>query len=66
MIGMTAIEIYREIASQRKWINDHGGDLSGYINRYGDPDMSHCYGNGGTAIYQADKQHLKDLEAMVR
>lgn len=55
-----------EQASQRKWINDHGGDLAGYIERYGDPDRDHCYGEGGTAIYRADVAELERINKIIR
>jgi len=45
------------IAEQEEWIEDHGGDLAGYIARY------EGHGNGGAAIYAAD---LAQLAAVVR
>ena len=48
----------KEIADARAWIDKCGGDLAGYVERYGtkdDPDRS---GNGGEAIYQADVDTL--------
>lgn len=50
---------------QRKWIDQHGGCLAAYIDRYGDLDLPYCYGNGGTAIYNADKGALEDAERLV-
>lgn len=54
----------REIARQKEWIKEHGGDVFGYVKRYG---MLHgadgWYGDGGEAIYYADHAHLKKLEA---
>ena len=41
-----------QVDAQRKWIDAHGGDIIGYVNRYG------SYGNGGAAIYAADKAAL--------
>lgn len=52
----------RLVHEQRDWIRDHGGSLSGYIDRYGDPGMERCYGDGGTAIYAADMNSLHDYE----
>jgi hypothetical protein len=43
-----------EIAEQRHWINHCGGDLLGYIARYG-PDTA-------PTIYAADIAHLRRLE----
>ena len=45
-------------AQERKWMEDHGSSLTAYIQRYGsfkDPDH---YGEGGEAIYAADKDAL--------
>jgi hypothetical protein len=33
-------QLREHIARQRAWINEHGGDLQGYIARYGDPDRA--------------------------
>lgn len=52
------------IRQQRWWIERCGGNLSGYILKYGsanDPDHS---GDGGEAIYEADIAALRRLEAM--
>jgi hypothetical protein len=56
------------VENQRKFIEECGGDLAGYIARYGDPGVltskgKPMYGNGGTAIYNADLAELKRLEA---
>ena len=51
----------QQIIDQRRWIEDHGGDHAGYVKRYGNPDQDHCYGDGGSAIYHADKAALDDL-----
>ena len=53
-------------ADQRQWIDDHGGNVAGYIERYGQP----CYnpnsptwaGEGGEAIYRADVNELLRIE----
>jgi hypothetical protein len=52
-----AQELDRQIAKQRKWIAEHGGDLAGYIKRYGFTGV----GDGGHAIYCADLAYLKRL-----
>tara|TARA_R100001086_G_scaffold73533_1_gene35380 strand:+ start:826 stop:1038 length:213 start_codon:yes stop_codon:yes gene_type:complete len=44
--------------NERKWFADHGGSRSAYIQRY------HDYGNGGDAIYNADKEALDRAEMM--
>jgi hypothetical protein len=53
--------LLRRIAEQERWIEEHGQSLAGYIERYGDPDQSQCYGDGGTAIYAADTAALAAL-----
>lgn len=53
-----------EVDKQHKWINSHGGTLLGYIERYGNPNLGYCYGDGGTAIFKADSAHLINLEAI--
>lgn len=62
--GMTKRDILvKQIAEQKKWIADHGGDETGYIIRYGDPSTTETwYGEGGRAIYHADHNALLDLE----
>jgi hypothetical protein len=54
----------REIQSQRTWIHQHGGDLSGYVARYGSKDGEH-FGDGGEAIFAADTAALVRWEAML-
>ncbi len=49
------------IARQQKWIADHGGDVAGYVRRYGSCHEREHYGNGGEAIYEADTNHLNLL-----
>jgi hypothetical protein len=64
----------REIAAQRQWIREHGGDRLGYIARYGDPlvDVTWgpnagkpMYGEGGTSIFNADMGELIRLETLL-
>ncbi len=50
------------LRAQRKWIEEHGNDLAGYVDRYGEPDDAHCNGNGGEAIYRADVDELHNIE----
>jgi hypothetical protein len=49
----------KQIAEQRKWIEEHGGDLAGYVARYGRADDPKRH--GGEAIYAADTDALKEL-----
>lgn len=58
----TTQRIEGEIREQRKWIREHGGDLAGYVVRYGSKDDPKHYGDGGEAIYAADSGHLRKLE----
>ncbi len=48
-------------AEQRRWIEEHGGNLSGYIARYGSAQDENHYGDGGELIYAADKAALEKL-----
>jgi hypothetical protein len=59
--------LMERVRSQREWILRCGGDLAGYIANYGDPGVrnskgQHMFGDGGTLIYQADKQALDRWE----
>jgi hypothetical protein len=58
--------LYRMIGEQRRWMQDEGETLEGYIERYGDPGMDKCHGDGGTAIYNADLNALQKLETQYR
>lgn len=46
-------------ADQRRWIAEHGGNLAGYVERYGSKDDPDHYGDGGEAIYEADIAALR-------
>jgi hypothetical protein len=43
---------------QKKWIGEHGGDLAGYVTRYGSRDEREHFGEGGEAIYDHDMETL--------
>jgi hypothetical protein len=52
------------IKAQKAWIEQNGGNVLGYVAKYGsitDPVYS---GNGGEAIYTADMNELVRLEKM--
>lgn len=49
------------IAEQRQWIEEHGGCLAGYVERYGSIHDPKHYGDGGEAIFQADYNTLLRL-----
>lgn len=55
------LTIAQRIDEQKRWIEEHGGDLAGYIARYGSKDDPDHYGDGGEAIYAADKAALDEL-----
>lgn len=59
---MTRFErIAQEIADQEKWIEKHGGNLVGYVERYGSKHDPEHFGDGGEAIYKADVNELMRL-----
>ena len=58
------VTITRLIQEQRKWLDDHGGCLAAYVERYGSNAEPNCYGNGGEAIYKADRDELSRLESL--
>ena len=49
------------VAEQRRWIEEHGGDLGGYLARYGSKygPEDERQGDGGEAIYAADRAELE-------
>lgn len=60
----TLRELYaRIVQEQREWIRLNGGNLLGYIAKYGSADDPHRTGNGGEAIYRADTNALAKYEA---
>jgi hypothetical protein len=70
---MTTRNLTRLIASaiqrrdeHRQWLEDHGGHLPGYIANYGSKNDEDHYGNGGEAIYAADKAALDKAEQELR
>jgi hypothetical protein len=56
----------QQITEQQEWIRDHGGDLVGYVARYGSADDPKHYGDGGELIYEADAAALRRLERRVK
>lgn len=49
------------IREQQNWINEHGANEAGYVARYGSVHDAEHYGDGGEAIYAADKAALDRL-----
>lgn len=61
------IILERRVAIERKWIAEHGGNLAGYVLRYGSAHDVDRYGDGGEAIYEADLAALnRALAHLVR
>jgi hypothetical protein len=50
------------VAAQRAWIERCGIDRAGYIANYGSADDPGHHGDGGEAIYAADRAELDRLE----
>jgi len=55
------IRLCIEISAQEKWMVARGKNLSGYIDHYGTADDPDRCGDGGAAIYAADKAELDKL-----
>ena len=51
----------RAYLDQLAWVKDHGETLAGYVKRYGSAADANHYGDGGEAIYAADKAELDFL-----
>jgi hypothetical protein len=58
----TIAKARQRVAEQRRWIEQCGGTLWGYIERYGLPGQDNCMGDGGRAIWAADSRELALLE----
>lgn len=56
------IKARARVADQRRWIEQCGKTLWGYIDRYGEPGDDNCMGDGGRAIWAADTGELAVLE----
>jgi hypothetical protein len=69
-IARRAVTVMNYIRQQRDWISRCGGDLAGYVARYGDSSASPSrpvaeggrYGDGGQRIYEADINQLRAYE----
>jgi hypothetical protein len=60
------IDAINAVADQEEWIEDHGGDIAGYVARYGSIADKQHHGNGGEAIYASDIAYLDRLVAEVQ
>ena len=59
----TALDRARQaVRDQVSWMKSCGGDLAGYIDRYGSSSEPGHYGDGGEAIYAADLTCLSALQ----
>lgn len=56
-------QLEHQLASQRQWIEEHGGCKSGYIAHYGSVEDEEHYGDGGEAIWAADHAALQALSS---
>jgi hypothetical protein len=56
----------KQVAEQRRWIEEHGRDYAGYAMRYGSKHDPDHYGDGAEAIYAADKAALRQYEEALR
>lgn len=60
-----AEQLRRELEDLKKFMQDRGNSEQGYIRYYGSIDEPNHYGDGGEAIWAADKAALDELEALV-
>ena len=58
----TIVTLREQIETQRRWIYECGRSRAGYISRYGSASDLDYHGDGGEAIYEADRAQLKKLE----
>lgn len=64
---MNIQKIQKQIQEQKSWIEQCGGNLTGYLKKYGDASKDReFYGDGGLAIFNADVSHLRWLESHSR
>jgi hypothetical protein len=55
--------VLERIARQKKWIEEHGGDLQGYLNHYG--EQSRVSEKEIGDIYRADLEVLERFEELM-
>ncbi len=56
--------LMRTIVEQQRFMAGCGGNLAGYVERYGTAEEPK-FGNGGPAIFKADMDRLIELEEML-
>lgn len=56
--------VLERIVRQKKWIEEHGGDLQGYLNHYG--EKSRVSEKEIADIYRADLEMLERLEELMK
>ncbi len=60
------VRLKKAVADAQRWFDDHGGCLAAYIERYGSADDATFYGNGGEAIYKADRDALMRCKKLLQ
>jgi hypothetical protein len=55
----------RNLEWEREWMAERGGTLAGYLKTYGSVNDPVHSGDGGEAIYAADKHNLDRAQARV-
>ena len=56
--------VSERIASQKKWIEEHGGDLNGYFKYFGETSKASV--NEIADMFRADLEVLAELEALLK
>jgi hypothetical protein len=56
---------YRRLNEEREWMKQCGGNLAGYIIKYGSKNDPEHHGDGGEAIYEADLAKVRQYEEEV-
>ena len=60
------IRLLTRLNTQRRWLEEHGRNLSGYVARYKSNTEPNHYGEGGEAIYAADLADLHEREQALK
>lgn len=50
------------VAKQLLWMAERGDSVAGYVRFYGSVNEADHVGDGGEAIYEADRQRLQGLQ----
>jgi hypothetical protein len=57
---------HAEVEARKRWLEERGLTVDGYIRLYGDPDKGSCYGCGGRVIWASDVAALIGSIARLR